>query len=310
MSAPAEADFQERVTPYRSELHAYCYRMLGSLHDADDALQEALLGAWRGIASFEGRSSFRAWLYRVATNACLRLIARRPKRIVSADYEPPSSGVSLASMLEEPIWLEPYPAPPDASYEQLESVELAFVAALQHLPAASRATLILREVLGFDASEVAELLEISVPAVNSSLQRARQAVAERVPSVTQQATLRQLGQAKEHALVAAYVSAWANADVNELVRLLCQDVRFAMPPIPTWFDGQAAVARFFKERVFARPWRLVPLRASGQLAFACYQAPEFRLGALNVITVRGDSLLEMTGFLDPKVHARFLLPER
>jgi RNA polymerase sigma-70 factor (TIGR02960 family) len=310
MGQPTAAEFEAQIAPHRSELHAYCYRMLGSLQDAEDALQEALLGAWQGLDTFEGRSSLRSWLYRIATNACLQLIARRPSRILSAEYSRPTVGVDVASVVEEPIWLEPYPARSDASYEELESVELAFVAALQHLPATQRAVLILREVLGFGAAEVAELIGSSVPAVNSALQRARQAVGERVPPLSQQAALRELGEAKQRELVAAYVDAWARADANALVTLLCRDARFSMPPIPTWFDGRNAVARFFAERVFATPWRLVPLRASGQLAFACYQGPEFRLSALNVVTLDGESIGEMTGFLDPKFHARFLLPER
>jgi RNA polymerase sigma-70 factor (TIGR02960 family) len=310
MSQTSDSEFEERIAPHRSELHAYCYRMLGSLQDAEDALQEALLGAWRGLEKFEGRSSLRSWLYRIATNACLQLIAQRPTRLLSTEYSPATVGVGLAAFVQEPIWLEPYPARADASYEELESVELAFVAALQHLPGTQRAVLILREVLGFDAAEVAELVESSVPAVNSALQRARQAVSERVPPLTQQATLRGLSEAKQRELVTAYVDAWARADANALVSLLCRDARFSMPPIPNWFEGRDAVVRFFAERVFATPWRLVPLRASGQLAFACYQGPEFRLGALNVVTLEGGSIRELTGFLDPKVHAHFLLPER
>jgi RNA polymerase sigma-70 factor (TIGR02960 family) len=304
------SEFEAAISPFRRELHAYCYRMLGSWHDADDALQEALLGAWRGLGGFEGRSSLRSWLYRVTTNACLQLIAARPKRLLAMDYAPATSGVELSAMLNEPVWLEPYPSAPDASVAVLESVELAFVAALQHLPSSQRAVLILREVLGFEAAEVAELLESSVPAVNSGLQRARQAVAARVPPLTQQATRRALGEAAERELLQAFVSAWGRADVDALVRLLCDDVRFAMPPIPNWFEGRQAVARFFAERVFENPWRLVPLQANGQPAFACYQGPDFRLGALNVVTLRGGSISEMTGFLDPTLHALFGLPER
>jgi RNA polymerase sigma-70 factor (TIGR02960 family) len=298
------------VAPHEAELRAYCYRMLGSTSDADDALQETLLGAWRGLDGFEGRSSLRSWLYRIATNACIHLIAQRPKRLLAADHAPASTGVDVGEAVHEAIWLEPYPAPPSATVEELESVELAFVAALQHLPANQRAVLVLREVLGFESAEVAELLGTSVASVNSALQRARKSVDCRVPPVTQQATLRTLGDAAERELVQAYVQAWGRADVDALVALLRRDVRFSMPPIPTWFDGRDAVARFFRERVFATPWRLVPLRANGQLAFACYQGPEFRLGALNVVTLSGAEISEITGFLDPKVHARFLLPER
>jgi RNA polymerase sigma-70 factor (TIGR02960 family) len=307
---PPSKEFEAAIAPHRAALHAHCYRMLGSVHDADDALQEALIGAWRGFAGFEGRSSLRAWLYRIATNACLRVVANRPARMSSVDLAPAEPGVHVAAMNEEPIWLEPYPLPADASFAERESVELAFVAALQHLPASQRAVLLLCEVLGFEAAEVATLLETTVPSVNSALQRARQTVATRVPPVSQQATLRALGAERERALVASFVDAWSRSDVAGLVALLTEDARFSMPPIPTWFDGKGAIARFAAARMFATPWRLVPTRASGQLAFACYQGPAFRLGALNVVTLRDQSIAEMTGFLDPAVHARFALPDR
>jgi RNA polymerase sigma-70 factor (TIGR02960 family) len=301
-----DAAFDALVAPLRAELHAHCYRMLGSVHDADDALQETLLGAWRGFASFEGRGTLRAWLYRIATNACLQFLAQRPKRILAADYAPavaPGSGVEPP--LLEPIWIEPYPDDPHARYEERESVEIAFVAALQHLPATQRAVLLLREVVGASAEEVAGMLDTTVPSVNSAMQRARESIAKRVPPRSQQATLRDLGEPAQRALVAAYVDAWGRGDVDAILAMLARDARFTMPPIPTWFDGHEAIGRFLAERVFATAWRLVPLRASGQLAFACYQGPDFRLGALQVLTLHDRAITEMTGFLDPAVHARF-----
>jgi RNA polymerase sigma-70 factor (TIGR02960 family) len=311
MTAKAtHAEFEAQVAPLMAELRAYCYRMLGSLQDAEDALQEALLGAWRGLAGFEGRSTLRSWLYRIATHACVRVISRRPRRMLALEYAPASDTTEVGAFVSEPIWLEPYPDDPAANYEQRESVELAFVAALQHLPATQRAVLILREVLGFDAASVAAMLETTVPATNSALQRARKALEQSRSVRSQQATLSDLGEDAQRALVASYVDAWARADVAALVALLADDVRFSMPPIPAWFAGRDMVARFFGERVFATPWRLVPTRASGQLAFACYQGPAFRLGALNVIALRDHSIIEMTGFLDPAVHARFSLPAR
>jgi RNA polymerase sigma-70 factor (TIGR02960 family) len=311
VSGEDRTSFEEMVAPHRAELHAHCYRMLGSAHDADDALQDALVGAWKGLAGFAGRGSLRAWLYKVATNACLQLIAQRPRRLLAADLRPsPAPGTELEQAVMEPVWLEPYPDDPQASYETRESVELAFVAALQHLPPTQRAVLILRDVLGFAAAEVADLLETTAAAVNSAHQRARASVDERTPAKSQQATLRELGDRGQRELVASYVQAWARADVGALLDLLARDARFSMPPIPSWFDGRDHVGRFFAARVFATPWRLVPMYASGQLAFACYQGPEFRLGALNVITVREGSIAQMTGFLDPRVHARFGLPER
>jgi RNA polymerase sigma-70 factor (TIGR02960 family) len=303
-------DFAVLVAPFRAELHAYCYRMLGSLQDAEDALQEAMLGAWKGLPGFGGRSALRSWLYRVATNACLRVIGERPPRLLPAEYSGPSTGIEVDPMVDGPLWVEPYPDPVGSSYEMRESVELAFVSALQHLPATQRAALILRQVLGFTAAEVAELLDTTVPSITSAEQRARETLDRRAPAPSQQATLRDLGADAERALVASFVTAWGRGDVSALVELLARDARFGMPPIPTWFQGRDAVARFFAERVFATPWRLVPLRASGQLAFACYQGPEFRLGALNVVTVRDHSICEMTGFLDPAVHAHFGLSDR
>jgi RNA polymerase sigma-70 factor (ECF subfamily) len=312
MSVPAGTDdFAELVAPYRAELHAHCYRMLGSLHDADDALQDALLGAWRGLAGFEGRSSLRTWLYRIATNACLQLIAQRPKRLLSADHGGPAApGADIDAPISGAAWLEPYPDDPHATYEQREAVELAFVAALQHLPSTQRAALILCEVLGFTADEVADLLATTTASVTSALQRARASVAQRIPARSQQATLRELGDAGQRALVGSFVDAWARADVAAILAMLTDDARFTMPPLPTWFEGRHAIGRFMAERMFATAWKLVPLRASGQLAFACYQGPEFHVGALDVLTLRGGQIAEMTGFLDPDVHVRFGLPRR
>jgi RNA polymerase sigma-70 factor (ECF subfamily) len=302
------SQFEELVAPHRKELHAHCYRMLGSVHDADDALQDALLGAWRGRDTFAGKSSLRAWLFRIATNACLHLIAQRPRRLLSADYQRAASGTDIEAVLLEPIWLEPYPDDPEARVEQREQIELAFVAALQHLPGTQRAALLVRDVLGFSAEETAELLEVTVATVNSALQRARASIAERVPARSQQATLRDLGEPAQRALVASFVSAWERADVDALLALLASDARFMMPPIPTWFDGIDAIRGFVAERMFQTPWHLVPMRANGQLAFACYQGPAFRLGAFAVVTVRGQAIAQICGFLDPAVHARFSIP--
>lgn len=311
MPSAAPDDFEQAVAPHRAALHAHCYRMLGSVHDADDALQDALLGAWRGYAGFEGRSSLRSWLYRIATNVCLQLLAQRPRRLLASEYRPAvAPGADIEPPVEGVAWLEPYPDDPHASYERRESVELAFVAALQHVPATQRAALLLCEVLGFEASEVATLLETSVASVTSALQRARASVAQRVPPRTQQATLRELGEDGQRALVTAYVDAWARADVAGLLAMLAADARFTMPPIPTWFAGHAAIERFLIDHLFQTAWRLVPTRASGQLAFVCYQGPAFRVGALNVVTLRGRQIAELTGFLDPAVHGRFHAADR
>jgi len=312
-----KAAFDQLVAGYRGELIAHCYRMLGSLHDAEDALQESLLSAWRGLARFEGRSSLRTWLYRISTNACLRLSAQHPRRMLSPDYGPPRRATAdLGEPVTGPVWLEPWPddlaadePDPAVTYLRREGVELAFVAALQHLPGTQRAVLILREVLEYSAAEVAQVLDTTPAAVNSALQRARKAVEERVPPVTQQAELAALGAEGQRELVDAFVTAWERADVETILSLLADDARFTMPPLPAWFDGREDVGRFFAERVFATAWRLVPVRVNGQPAFACYQQdPDdhvFRLGAINVLGLRNGRIAEIAGFLDPEVHRRF-----
>jgi RNA polymerase sigma-70 factor (TIGR02960 family) len=298
-----QAAFEKLAVTYTVQLHAYCYRMLGSVHDADDALQETLLGAWRGIGGFEGRSSLRSWLYRIATHACLRLAENRQRsRMLPTDFGPAwTQNDDLGSVVAEPMWLEPYPdTDPTARSEKIENIELALIAALQHLPASQRAVLILREVLQFSAAEVAQVLGTSVAAVNSSLQRARKVVGDGLPR--QDAELRDAGE-----LVVAFASAWERADVAAMVELLAEDVRFSMPPLPAWFAGREDVIRFMDERMFATTWRLVRVRANGQLAFACYQEPG--LGAICVVTLRGGRITELTGFLDPAVKRRFMRDE-
>jgi RNA polymerase sigma-70 factor (TIGR02960 family) len=232
----------------------------------EDAVQEALLAAWRGLPGFEGRSSLRNWLYQVATSVCLRLGSRRPRRLLSFDHGPARSDPhDLGEPLTGPVWLEPWPdelatddePDPAAAYLRRERVELAFVAALQHLPATQRAVLILREVLGFTAAEVAGILDTTPSAVNSALQRARATVRQRMPARSQQAELAALGPGGRRALVEAFVTAWERADVPALLDLLVEDARFTMPPLPAWFDGREDVGRFLAERVFATPWRLL-----------------------------------------------------
>jgi len=316
-----EAAFEQLVAPYRDELLAHGYRMLGSVQDAEDALQDALLGAWRGLGGFEERSSVRTWLYRITTNACIKTGQRRPKRLVSMDYHPAYHDVwQLGEVNPELTWLEPMSgtllpvatANPEARYEARESVELAFVAALQHLPATQRAVLILREVLAFTAAEVADLLDITVASVNSALQRARAALALRVSGESQQVTLRRLGEQRQRELVSAFIAAWERADVPAILDLLVEDARFTMPPLPAWFQGRADIGRFIGERCFATPWRMLPAAANGQLAIACYQekpdCPVYPLSAINVLSLRGDRIAEITGFIDPARYPHFDLP--
>jgi RNA polymerase sigma-70 factor (TIGR02960 family) len=311
--------FERLVADHRRSLHAYCYRMLGSVHDADDALQETLLAAWRGISGFEMRSSLRYWLYRIATNVCLRLAERRPRRMLSTEYTPARADVrDLGEPVIEPIWLEPYPdwpagddTNPESRYEERESVELAFVSVLQQLPASQRTVLILREVLQFSAAETALALNTTVTSVNSTLQRARKTVDDRIVVGSQQAELRSLGDQGQREFVAAFVAAWERTDVDAMVRLLADDARFSMPPLPAWFSGRDAIMRFMVERAFTTPWRVVPVEANGQLAFALYQSDgsgPFRISAINVVSLRDGLIVEMTGFLDAAVHHRFGLP--
>jgi RNA polymerase sigma-70 factor, ECF subfamily len=321
-----EEAFNRLVEPHRGALHAHCYRMLGSVHDAEDALQEALLSAWRGLSGFQGRSSLRSWLYAITTNACLRVIERRPKRVLPIDYAPaadPHDG--LAEPLVESVWVEPYPderlgledavAGPEARYEQRESVELAFIAALQHLPARQRAVLILRDVLGFSARETAEALETTPAGVDSALQRAHKAVDERLPERSQQTVLRSLGDEGLRELVDGYVDAWERADVDAVVKLLAADGALTMPPYPTWYRGHEAVDAFLKERPLrrGRRWRVVPVRANGQLAFGKYSWDEgqetFTGHSISVLTLGGEGIAEITTFLDPELLPRFGLPD-
>ncbi len=312
-SAVDRDSFQELIEPYRAELHAHCYRMLGSVHDAEDALQDALLRAWRGLPRFEGRSSLRSWLYRIATNSCLRLIERRPKRVLPIDYGSQSDAHDdPAPPLAESIWIEPYPdaaiddglAAPEARYEQRESVELAFVAALQHLPARQRAVLILRDVLGFSAAEAAETLETTPTAVYSLLQRARKSVDEELPAYSQQETLRSLGDARVREIVETYVDAWERGDVDTIVSMLAEDAILAMPPRPAWYRGIDEARVFLARGPLAptRSRRLGLAAANGQLAIGSFytgwpEQPE-GLQVLQLLTLDADGrIAEITAFV-------------
>jgi RNA polymerase sigma-70 factor (ECF subfamily) len=326
-----EAAFRQLVEPHRRELHAHCYRMLGSVHDAEDALQEALLRAWRALSRFEGRSSLRSWLYRIATNASLDAIERRPKRVLPVDYPPADPAAGPGEPLLESVWIEPYPdeamgiedgfAAPEARYELRESVELAFIAALQHLPANQRAVLILREVLGFSARETAETLETSAASVNSALQRARATVEARLPERSQQVTLRALGDDGVRELVEGYLDAWERHDVGAVVSMLTEDAAFAMPPLRDWFRGHDAIATFLSGWPLSGQWRWRALRAraSGQEALAFYswdpETETFQRFALNVLTVRDGKIAEVDAFLtrtteDPDREVLARLPEQ
>jgi RNA polymerase sigma-70 factor, ECF subfamily len=320
-------EFSQLIGPHRGALHAHCYRMLGSFQDAEDALQETLLNAWRALPQFEGRSSLKSWLYRIATNACLKTIERRPKRVLPIDYGPAGDPHDpLAAPLVESVWLEPYPdagieledglASPDARYEQREAVELAFVAALQHIPAKQRAVLILRDVLGYSAREVAETLEMTAAAVDTALQRAHKTVDDRLPPRSQQVTLQVVGDQRLRELVDSFLDAWERADVDSIVAMLAHDATITMPPRPTWYRGRDAVETFLRNVVLAPGirWRLRPVSANGQLAFGEYRWNEttnrFVAEALTVLTLADALIADITAFRAPELFAHFDLPEQ
>ena len=320
--------FQHLAEPYRRELQLHCYRMLGSLHDAEDLVQETFLRAWRGLRGFEERSSFRAWLYRIATNACLNALASRARRVLPEIQGPPSD-LPPEYMLEtgpaaEIGWLQPYPdaalegiadaAPgPDARYELREAVQLAFIAAIQHLPPRQRAVLLLRDVLGWSAAESARLLDTSVVSVNSALQRARAALEKRPPAGRPRVP--PAPSDRQRALLDRYVRAWESADVDGFVALLKEDAIMSMPPWRQWYLGRKAIGAFF---VWAwrpegyGPFRLVPAAANRQPAFAFYsrgrQGPEWRPHSIQLLRLEGESIAAMTSFLAPPLFAAFGLP--
>ncbi|HEY2436177.1 MAG TPA: sigma-70 family RNA polymerase sigma factor [Solirubrobacteraceae bacterium] len=322
-----EAAFSRLIGPHRPALHAHCYRMLGSVHDAEDALQETLLNAWRALPRFEGRSSLKSWLYKIATNACLKAIERRPRRVLPIDYGPAADPHDpLAQPLVESVWLEPYPdrgveledrlASPVARYEQRESIELAFVAALQHISARQRAVLILRDVLGYSARETAETLEMTSAAVDTALQRAHKTVDERLPERSQQATLRALGDARLREIVHGFVDAWERADADSIVAMLAHDATITMPPQPTWYRGRDAVAIFLRTRALTAGtrWRLLPVSANGQVAFGEYRWHEttggFVAEAVTLLTIADALVADITAFRGPELFAHFGLPAR
>lgn len=309
--------FDRLVSPYRQELLAHCYRMLGSIHDADDALQDALLRAWRGLPGFAGRSSVRTWLHKITTNAALAMAERNGRRHLPID---PTAATSSSSPGGEPAWLEPFVDPddardpraetPTAAIERRESVELAFVAAVQHLRPNQRAVLLLRDVLGFSANETAVLLDTTVASVTSSLQRARRTVRDHRPERSQQETLRSLGDHEVQAVITRYVEAWEHNDARALLALLTEDATFSMPPSPSWYQGRDSIERFLHEQPMAHRWRLVPTTAGGQLAFACYTwaPPGWVAHSLDVVTLEGSSISRITAFNQADLVHRLGLP--
>jgi RNA polymerase sigma-70 factor (TIGR02960 family) len=313
--------FRELTGPYRRELQVHCYRMLGSFQDAEDALQDTLLAAWQDLGGFEGRSSLRTWLYRIATNRCLnalRSASRRPAR----EWDVPKVEPPEPTRLGEVVWLEPFPDAllegatggppgPEARYEQTESVSLAFVTALQVLPPRQLAVLILRDVLGFHASEVAGLLDSTVESVTSALKRARASLQRQRPPAAGREPPPAPGSPAEDAIVAKFVRAWESADIDALVALLTDDVFASMPPMPFEYQGRDVVARFCASLFGAgRRFDLVSTRANGQPAFGAYLRARTGIShgvGLYVLTLAGDRICAMTRF-DNSVLPWFGLP--
>jgi RNA polymerase sigma-70 factor (TIGR02960 family) len=315
-----EAAFRELTDIYRPELHVHCYRMLGSVHDAEDALQETLVAAWQGLAAFRERASIRTWLYRIATNRCLNVL-RSARRHPRATGFPPGIDLPEPTGFAEVPWLEPYPdallpggvadtAPgPEARYETKEMISLAFITTIQLLPARQRAVLILRDVLGFPAADVAHLLDATEQSVTSALKRARATLRDSPPA----AETPPPRSAAERQLVGRFTTALESGDVDGLVALLAEDVRLAMPPMPLEYRGRALAARFHAALTFreGRTYRLVPTRANGQPAFGVYlrtpASPVARANGLMVLTLAGDTIAAMTRF-EPTVFRSFELP--
>jgi RNA polymerase sigma-70 factor (TIGR02960 family) len=313
--------FQELIEPHRRELQVHCYRMLGSFQDAEDALQDTLLAAWRGLEGFQAQASIRTWLYRIATNTCLNA-RRSANRRAAKEWDVPEVKLPEPTRLGEIVWLEPYPDAllegainvplgPDARYAQTEAISLAFVTALQVLPARQRAVLILREVLGYHAEEVADMLDSTVESVHSALKRARASLRRRLPTTAHREPAPAPGSPSEQATVAKFVTAWESADLDALVALLTDDVFISMPPMPFEYEGRDVVARFCGSLFRAgRRFDLVPTRANGQPAFGAYlrAATGIRHGiGLYVLTLTADRICAMTRF-DTSVLAWFGLP--
>ena len=319
VKAGDEHSFRQLIGPYQGELQLHCYRILGSAHDAEDALQETLLAAWRGVAGFEGRSSVRTWLYRVATNCCLKAL-RSASRRPPMNWPPPGVDLPEPSRLGEVVWLQPYPdilldatPGPEARYEATEAISLAFVAALQALPPRQRAALILRDVLGFPTNQVADILGSSEDSAASALKRTRATMRHRFPSATTRQPPPRPGSPEERDLVDRFARAYLDGDVAAVVALLTEDIAVTMPPLSLEYHGRDPVARFLAATGLrpGRRSRLIPTRANGQPAFGLYvhdpRAGICHSAGLLVLTLAGDRVCAMTGF-DTSVPPLFGLP--
>lgn len=299
--------FERLVEPHRHELYVHAYRVLGSTEDAEDVVQEALVAAWRGIGGLRDPTALRAWLYRITTNAGIRLAEKRGPRMLSWEAHPAPADprAALAPAVEGPVWVEPLHDPdPEALALRRESIALAWIAAMQHLPASQRAALILKDVLGFSSAEIAGMLDLSTASVNSALQRARASIAERQPRADNTEP-----RADERALVDRFVASFTAGDVDDLVDLLAEDVRFTMPPLPAWFEGRDDVATFLRGRVFATRWRVARVPdVNGCPAAVGEQQWDgvWRPGALMVLHVEGGRIRWLATFVEPDIVRRWI----
>jgi RNA polymerase sigma-70 factor, ECF subfamily len=324
--------FSELTEPYRRELQVHCYRILGSLQEAEDTVQETLLKAWKRMDSYVGRASFRAWLYKIATNTCLDFLdRRRSRRLLPLDVGPAADPeVSIQPPAAEIAWLEPFPdewlrdtgaVNPEARYADIESISLSFMTALQSLPPRQRAVLILRDVLDFSANETAEVLEITVSSANSALHRARLTLSQRPHGREIEPSAAAASDEKTQWLLDHFVQAWETADVEGLVALLKEDATLAMPPSPSWYQGRDAIRTFVAGTVFgddgmftgkaAGRWRLLPTRANASPAYALYQRDgggRYRAFGLHVLGHDTGGLSHIFSFIDPALPVRFGLP--
>lgn len=325
-SGEGQADISSLLEPYRRELHLHCYRLMGSLHDAEDMVQETMLRAWRRFDTFRGSASLRTWLYTIATNACLDALKKRPPRTMPVAAYPVADPLNpLAPAIADPIWLEPVPDSwlveadnPETRYTRRESISLAFLTALQLLPPRQRAVLILADVLDWRASEIADLLELSVSAVNSALHRARVTLAKHYHMDERETARVDLVDAQTNTLLSRYVHAWETDDIAGIVALLKEDAVLSMPPIPSWYQGRAAILAILTIGPFRTDernrWKLRPTSANGQPAFIFYQADQsqdiYRAFGVQVVTLdrQTGQIAEMIIFKAPSLAAHFGFP--
>lgn len=325
--------FSELTEPFRRELQVHCYRILGSFHEAEDMVQETMLRAWKRLETYEGRASFRAWLYKIATNTCLdALDQRRSRRLLPVESVPAADPqVQIAPPSSERLWLEPYPDEwigdsaalnPEVRYKESENISLAFLAALQALPPRQRAVLILRDVLDFSAAEAADVLDLTLSSVNSALHRARTTMTQRYQVQEQQGTaITEMSEGTQQ-LLDHFVAAWERADVDGLVALLKQDATLAMPPSPSWYQGRPAIRAFAASTIFADGgmfggqadgrWRLKPAKANGAPAFVIYQrvaAGTYHAFGIHVLEIEQNAVSQLTSFIDPSLVTKFGFPE-